>query len=214
MQLAEAISPVSTRIVVFTLRAQDLCVLLVQAPPASSPGGWILPGGPIGAAEDIEASARFKLAEATGIGELYLEQLYTFSGSENGGTITIVHVGLASPGESGATYPDQAKWFAMGALPSLSREYAQMVAMAHDRLAAKLGYSTIACQFLPEEFTLGELQGVYEVITGRPVDKRNFRKSILARNHIEVTGTKRMNGAHRPANLYRVKRPGKVEFIK
>ena len=86
--------------------------------------------------------------------------------------------------------------------------------MAHERLIAKLDYSTIAFQFMPTEFTLTQLQQVYETILQQEMDKRNFRKWILALERIEETGNEQRDGAHRPAKLYRVRDPGKVDIIK
>jgi 8-oxo-dGTP diphosphatase len=86
--------------------------------------------------------------------------------------------------------------------------------MAHRRLVAKLDYSTIAFQFMGETFTLSELQSVYETLLNQPIDKRNFRKRILSLGLIEATGEQRRNGKHRPARVYRVKHPDRVEIIK
>ena len=85
--------------------------------------------------------------------------------------------------------------------------------MAHDRLAAKLSYSTIALQFMPARFTLSQLQSVYEAILGRALDKRNFRKRINATDSIEPTDEFSRDGNHRPARLYSVKMPGTVSII-
>ena len=82
------------------------------------------------------------------------------------------------------------------------------------RLVAKLGYSTIAFQFMPEKFTLGQLQAVYETISAETIDKRNFRKWVLGLGRIEATGEERRDGQHRPAKLYRQRFPGKVENIR
>jgi 8-oxo-dGTP diphosphatase len=68
----------------------------------------------------------------------------------------------------------------------------------------KLDYSTIAFQFLPETFTLGELQRVYEILVDAEIDKRNFRKWALALEQIEATGELRRRGNHRPARVYRL----------
>jgi 8-oxo-dGTP diphosphatase len=67
---------------------------------------------------------------------------------------------------------------------------------------------------MPERFTLSELQEVYEIILRQEMDKRNFRKWVLALEQIEETDEERRGGIHRPARLYRVKHPGKVEIIK
>jgi 8-oxo-dGTP diphosphatase len=86
--------------------------------------------------------------------------------------------------------------------------------MAYERLTAKLGYSTIAFQFMPRHFTLSELQHVYELILRGPVDKRNFRKRILGLDLIEETGKQKREGAHRPAALYRVRDRSRIAFIR
>jgi 8-oxo-dGTP diphosphatase len=71
------------------------------------------------------------------------------------------------------------------------------------RLRAKLGYTNIAFHLLPEMFTLSELQRAYESILLHPVDKRNFRRRILASGILSQTDEKRRDGSHRPAALYR-----------
>ena len=67
---------------------------------------------------------------------------------------------------------------------------------------------------MPEQFTLSELQRVYEVILGEPMDKRNFRKQLLAYDCIRQTGKQRRRGNHRPARLYAAKTPGHVQILK
>ena len=84
----------------------------------------------------------------------------------------------------------------------------------HRRLCSKLEYSTIAFRLLPDEFTLSELQTIYETILERPADKRNFRKRITALGELEPSGNKRRDGAHRPAVLYRLKNPDRVLITK
>jgi 8-oxo-dGTP diphosphatase len=105
-------------------------------------------------------------------------------------------------------------WFGMQELPQLAFDHARILRKAHERLAAKLDYSTIAFQFMPESFTLTELQQVYELILSEAIDKRNFRKKILALELIEETGEERREGAHRPAKLYRVIDRSRVDVIK
>ena len=102
----------------------------------------------------------------------------------------------------------------MQELPELAFDHRAIIQMAYERLSAKLDYSTIAFQFMPRDFTLSELQHVYEVIVREPIDKRNFRKRILGLDLIEETGKNKRDGAHRPAKLYRVKDPGRIEIIK
>jgi 8-oxo-dGTP diphosphatase len=79
------------------------------------------------------------------------------------------------------------------------------------QLRAKLGYTTIAFHLLPPNFTLSELQAVYEAVLNREVDKRNFRRRILATGVIEGTGEYRREGSHRPARLYQLRTPDDAE---
>ena len=107
-----------------------------------------------------------------------------------------------------------AQWFAFDDLPKLAFDHDKILLAAHARLKAKLDYSTIAFCLLPSEFTLSALQMVYEIIKGEILDKRNFRKWVLALDVLEETGEKRAEGAHRPAMLYREKTPGTIKIIR
>jgi len=95
------------------------------------------------------------------------------------------------------------EWFAVYDLPPLAFDHEKILQYALNRLRGKLDYTTIAFSLLPEQFTLRELQRVYEIILHRKLDKRNFRKKILATGILEDTGAKKMEGTHRPARLYR-----------
>ena len=87
-----------------------------------------------------------------------------------------------------------------------------MIDYALRRLQAKLDYSNVAYSLLPEEFSLSELQGTYEAILGRRLDKRNFRKRILSLEIVEATGRVTSVGRHRPAQLYRFRERKPVIF--
>ena len=205
----------TTDVVPFAIRGERLAVLL-----ARRAADWKLPGGPIRTGEDLDAAARRHLAEQTGLREVYLEQLYTFGPPDRATgqrAVTVAYYALVpAGGHPTETAPpvDRAVWAAVNALPALAPDRAGIVALAHRRLAAKLAYSTIALQLMPERFTLSELQAVHETVLGEPLDKRNFRKRVLALDCIEATGDMARHGGHRPARLYRAKRPGQVDFIK
>ena len=70
------------------------------------------------------------------------------------------------------------------------------------RLRSKLEYTNVAYSLLPRQFTLSELQQVYEAILDRELDKRNFRRRMLSLGVIKAAGDTRKEGAHRPAQLY------------
>lgn len=211
---------VTTDVVIFTVRDEQLQLLLIKRRDKPFKGKWALPGGFVQIDEDLESGAMRELQEETGVSGIYLEQLYTFGAVQRDPrerVITVAYYALVPSGKlvlRAASDADAVGWFAMEDLPGLAFDHADIVGLAHQRLVAKLDYSTIAFQFMPREFTLKELQDVYETILQQEIDKRNFRKSILALGGIIDTGREKRDGPHRPARLYRLKHPGKVEFIK
>lgn len=211
---------VTTDIVLFTVRDERLQALLIRRRNPPFQGNWALPGGFLDMDEDLAACAKRELEEETGIRNVYLEQLYTFGKpgrDPRERVISVAYYALTASEQltlkpsSDAT---EAAWFAFDELPELAFDHRDIIAKAHERLVAKLDYSTIAFQFLPKQFTLSELQDVYETIRSERIDKRNFRKWILSQDLIEATGDERRNGSHRPAQLYRTKHPGRVEIIR
>ena len=92
--------------------------------------------------------------------------------------------------------------FAVSSLPKTAYDHTDIIRYAHERLIAKLSYTNAIYAFLPQKFTLTELQSAYEAILVRPLDKRNFRKKFLGLNLIRVTDEMKREGAHRPARLY------------
>lgn len=212
---------VTTDVVVFTLLQARLSTLLVRRANPPYEGVWALPGGFLGIGEDLDTCAARELAEETGIGGVYLEQLYTFGApgrDPREHVISVAYYALVAEAAldelHAASDAAEAAWHPFDRLPDLAFDHAKIVAMAHDRLVAKLAYSTIGFQFMPETFSLSELQGVYETLLNQPLDKRNFRKRMLSLDLIEETGQLRRAGKHRPAREYRVKHPDRVEIIK
>lgn len=207
---------VAIDVVLFTAREADLAVLLVRRSRPPFDGGWALPGGLLTDSEAPEDAARRRVGEMAGVRELYLEQLFTFGRPHRdprGRVLSVAHLGLL-PWDRAPSPPAGTAWWPVRDLPALALDHGEMVAVARRRLAAKLEYSTIALQLMPERFTLSRLQAVYEMILGEPLDKRNFRKRIQALNCIEPTGETWRAGNHRPARLYRIKQPGRVRIVK
>lgn len=211
---------VSADVVIFTIREKQLKVLLIGRGAEPFKGQWALPGGFVQIDESLDDAARRELEEETGVTGVYLEQLYTFGAPERDPrerVITVAYYALIPSDKlrlQAASDAEAVGWFSLKDLPDLAFDHAEIVAMAHQRLIAKLDYSTIAFAFMPKKFTLTELQGVYEIIRQEVLDKRNFRKWILSLDQIEETDEERRGGIHRPAKLYRAKRPGKVAIIK
>ncbi len=206
--------PISTDVVLFSIHHERLEALLVT----QEANAWGLPGGYTTMNEDLDRSALRHLERQTGVRGVYLEQLYTFGCPQRNPkqrVISVAYYALVPSAQLGLGELNPAlRWFPLTRPPKMVLDHAEIVNMAHKRLAAKLAYSTIALQFMPERFTLSVLQKVYETIQGEMLDKRNFRKRVLALGCIEATDEMSREGSHRPARLYRVKDPGKIEFIK
>ncbi|MEW8561218.1 MAG: NUDIX domain-containing protein [Candidatus Thiodiazotropha sp.] len=211
---------VTTDVVLFTIRQQTLSVLLIQRANHPFQGMWALPGGFLEIDEDLETCAKRELMEETGITGVYLEQLYTFGNPQRDPRERIISVTYFALSQSDSLSPKassdaaQAAWFPINELPALAFDHREIVQLARRRLLSKLSYSTIVFQMLPPQFTLSQLQSVYEILLNENLDKRNFRKGMLARNIIEETGDYTRSGNHRPAKIYRVVNPSQVEIIK
>jgi len=211
---------VTTDVVLFTIDDRRLKLLLIRRGSDPFEGQWALPGGFLEIDEDLKDGALRELREETGVRGIYLEQLRTFGRpgrDPRERVISVAYYALA-PCERltvrAASDAAEASWFPVADLPALAFDHAEIIQAAHERLVAKLDYSTIAFQFMPERFTLSELQQVYEILLDAELDKRNFRKWARALEQIEETGEQRRQGSHRPARLYRLKRPDRIEFIK
>src|SRR5260221_11539430 len=200
---------VTVDVVMMSLRQRDLQVLLIKRRSWPFEGMWAIPGGFVNIDESLETAAKRELQEETGVEDVYLEQLYTFGDpgrDPRTRVITVVYFALLNSDHLQVRAADDAVevgWFSVYHLPPLAFDHAQILNYALERLRGKLEYTRIAFNLLPEEFTLRELQRVYEIILHRTLDKRNFRKKILATGILEDTGAKKMEGTHRPARLYR-----------
>ncbi|WP_020401234.1 NUDIX hydrolase [Kordiimonas gwangyangensis] len=211
---------VTTDIVIFSVRDNALQVLLIKRGGEPFKGSWALPGGFVRIDESLDECAKRELHEEAGLEDVYLEQLYSFGkiGRDPRERVISVAYFTLTPSEhlkpSAGTDASDVKWFAISELPELAFDHAEIIRVARERLAAKMEYSTIGLQFMNEEFTLSQLQIVYEQATGKTLDKRNFRKWILSLDLIAETGKKFAAGAHRPAMLYRIKDPDRVDIIR
>jgi 8-oxo-dGTP diphosphatase len=219
-QYAHPHPAVTVDVVVFTIRDRALEILLIRRGAEPFLGAWALPGGFVQPDESLDEAARRELMEETGVSGIYLEQLYSFGRPDRDPrerVITVAYFALVPSDKlvlRASTDADAVGWFGLDGLPVLAFDHAEIVATARQRLIAKLDYSTIALALMPERFTLSEFQEVYEIILGQRLDKRNFRKRVLALDQIEETDEERRGGVHRPARLYRARDPSTVAIIK
>lgn len=196
-------------VVVFALDESDLQVMLVQRDLPPFEGQWALPGGFVRVDETLDDAARRELQEETGLRDIFLEQLYTFSAVDRDPrerVVTVAYyalVNLEGHDVHASTDARNAAWFPVNDLPELAFDHQAILDAAHERLRGKVQYQPIGFELLPERFTLRQLQHLYEVILDRELDKRNFRKKVLGMGIVKETSEIEKDVAHRAARLYR-----------
>lgn len=195
--------------VVFGLDDDDLKVLLIRRGTEPFVGKWALPGGFVHMDETVEDAARRELREEAGIDRAVLEQLHVFSAlgrDPRERVVTVAHyalVKLSDHAVRAATDAREAAWFGVDDLPTLAFDHAAIVEMATDKLRAKVKQTPIGFELLPKKFTLTQLQRVYEKVLDQEIDKRNFRKKVLATGLLIETDEVEQDVAHRAARLFR-----------
>ncbi len=214
-------------VLIFTVLDEALKVLLVQRPSDAgepSPGLWALPGGFVDVARDadLEACARRKLIEKTGVASPYLEQLGSWgSATRDPRGWSATHAYFALMPVDGVTLTKGANaadvaWFTVDdaflARKKLAFDHAVILRAGVERLRGKVEYTSLPAFLLPEPFTLPQLQRTYEVVLGRQVDKSGFRTRMMAADFLVEVGVVESD-SNRPPMGYRLKDRGTPVFF-
>lgn len=200
-----AFAVLATDIAVLSVDGKELKVLLTTAKSINFKGVPTLPGGLVGLTEKTNEAAKRILAEVVKSTDFYMEQLYTFddpSRDPAGRVVSVVYLMLVPWVEAKQVIKNDANWYPVKSLPKLAYDHNEVVKAAAERLIGKLTYTNIVYGLMPEEFTLSELQNVYETVLDHTIDKRNFRKKILSLGLLTTLSRKRSGTANRPAQLY------------
>lgn len=203
-----SVAAVAVDVAILTVKDGQLNVLLIKAKSSPFPEKWVIPGGLVAPKESIEDAVKRHLLTKTGLKNVYFEQLYTFGKVDRdprGRVVSVAHFVLIPYGafepKTSEAYAD-IQWFPILKIPKLGYDHNEIAEAAFERLKAKLEYTNIVCNLLPNEFTLGDLQKIYEIILGKNLDKRNFRKKILQTKLLKKISKKTIGDAHRPAQVY------------
>ncbi len=195
----------------------ELSVLLIERGVEPFAGALALPGGFVLPHESTEIAARRELLEETGVAEsdlggVHLEQLATFSEPERDPRMRVVSVAYlalsaSKPQPAAGTDAATARWVPVDgvATESLAFDHAEILARGVERARSKLEYTTLATTLAGPEFTLNELQHIYERTWGCDLERANFRRKVLATpGFVTKTGRRRVgDGGGAPAAVYR-----------
>jgi len=174
-------------------------------------GGWSLFGGFLKEGESLDEGANRILNELTGLESIYMEQLQTYGEIDRdpaGRVISVAYYALIPAHRYSASYSRRygATWVSLEELPELIMDHQQMVKKGLKRLRRRASTQPIGFELLPREFTMPQLQALYEAIFRSPLDKRNFRKKILSMNVLVKLDEKDMSHSRKGAYLYRFDR--------
>jgi 8-oxo-dGTP diphosphatase len=212
---------IATDVVIFTIIDSELKVLVIKMKKYPFKNCWAVPGGLIKIDESVDHAPRRILFEKTGVKDVYLEQLYTF-GEVNrdpfGRVVSVAYFALVTASgiklKTSEDY-ESIDWVSVNNLPGMAYDHKEIVKTAIERLRSKLEYTNVVYSLMEKDFSLGDLQKTYEIILGKPIDKRNFRKKLLSLDIVKKTSQRTIGEAHRPAILYQFKerKPRVIEIM-
>ncbi len=187
---------------------KELKILLIKNEIPQFLGKWSLLGDIVRSEETLEDAANRVLEYRTGLKNVYLEEVSTFSQPDRhplGRVITVAYYALIeiSAYELNVEKLDlEAKWFNIKDVGELAFDHKQILNTCHQRLQRRLREQPIGFTLLPQHFTLKQLQNLYETVLEKKFDKRNFRRKLKGLDILMELEKIQKDVAHRPAKLY------------
>lgn len=204
---------VAVDLLVFTVKDDRLKIVLVRRNEHPFKDMLSLPGVFVGINETLNEAAARGAREEAGLADIYFEQLYTWGDIDRDPRMRIISVSYLSltPAEkltlSAGSRTSSAELYDVEELLASDEELAfdhrKIIGYGRERIRNKTEYSRIAFEFLPKEFTLPQLQRVYEILLGKPLYKANFRRRVAPL--IDETERMTSGDAHRPSRIYKEK---------
>ena len=187
---------------------RELKVLLLKRNFQPAKGEWSLMGGFLSNNESVDTAAQRILNQLTGLSQVYMEQLYTFGERDRDPgdrIISIAYFALIRINSSDLELVKNhgATWVPISSMPPLIFDHAAMVARALKKLQIRARTQPIGFELLPDKFTIPQLQGLYEAIYNKTLDKRNFRRKLLSMNLLEKLEEKEKESSRKGAWYYR-----------
>lgn len=194
--------------VVFGYQNGILKVLLIKRGAEPFKGEWALPGDLVYPNEDIEVAARRILYDLTAVRDLYLEQTRVYGQVDRhplGRVITtgyysLINIEKYDPHAS--AWADSVFWVDVNEVPKLAFDHNRILMHALKILQSNVRRRPVGFELLPDKFTLGNLQRLYEALLNEKYDKANFRKRIVSMNMLISLKENQKDVPHRPGRLY------------
>lgn len=187
---------------------RELKVLLLKRKFQPAMGEWSLMGGFLNANESVDEAAKRILHQLTGLSDVYMEQLYTFGEVERdpgARIISVAYFALIKINDSDLELVRNhgATWIPISSMPELIFDHSAMVDRALKKLQVRARTQPIGFELLPDKFTIPQLQGLYEAIYNKALDKRNFRRKLLSMDLLEKLEEKEKESSRKGAWYYR-----------
>lgn len=202
--------------IIFGFNQEKLKILLIKRDFEPEKGKWSLMGGFLKKSENLDQAANRILKHLTGIQDVYLEQLYTYSKIDRDPaerTISVAYYALINLEEHNEELTEKfdAKWFSVSQAPGLIFDHDLMVRNAISRLRYKTSTEPIGFELLPPKFTMKQLQNLYESILDEKLDKRNFINKINSMDILIKLDEKDMSSSRKGSFLYNFDRKKYLE---
>lgn len=206
---------ISVDCVIFGFDQNELKVLLIKSDLEQFEGKWSLLGDLVHTEEDLESAAYRVLYERTGLSNVYLEQVYTFSDINRhpaGRVITSAYYSLVNVKDHQLKLEHhELHWHPVKDITELAFDHFEILQTCLKQLQQQVMRYPIVFNLLPEKFSLRELQALYEAILDTKLDRRNFRKKFFLMDWLEDADEWESDVPHRPGKLYRFKKNSKVK---
>ncbi|MDE6638541.1 MAG: NUDIX hydrolase [Muribaculaceae bacterium] len=201
---------VSVDCVIFGLHEGKLNILLIKRRMMPGKDKWSLMGGFVEDDESLDDAAKRVLYQLTGLENVYMDQVGTFGEVHRDPGARVISVAYCAllnfdDQDHQRVTDNDAHWIPLEEMPELFFDHPRIVAKALEYLRQQVNNKPLVFQFLPELFTLSQLQSVYEAILGEKLDKRNFRKRIMEGDLLEKTELIDKSGSKRGATLYKLR---------
>jgi len=201
-----------TIINIYTVEKGELKILLERKQTEPYKGYWTLPGKELNEEETLEENINAILEEKIGTANIYIDQHHTYSEINRKpdervlatSFIGIVDSKTLEIKKENITETDL-QWFSISEIPKMAYDHKEILNDSQELLKTKIINTNVLKNLFPSDFTLPELQNIYEKIMNVELDRRNFRKKFITLGLIEDTGYKNEGGSGRPAKLYKFK---------